>query len=340
MKDPVYNLLNEIDHQPESYAQFEASPADVQKWKKSMSKSKPKSGQSWIKYTAAAACICLIAAVAGPAGQTVYAQVNAFLYSLSDLLGISKDLSPYSTVIGESISKDGITVTLNDVILDDETLLVSYTTTSAEPLTDEADDASHPELSGIYINGQQMAAGAGGSMEKKDEHTIVSCMTIEMPDIDPAKQMDMELRFSQSNSAFGSFSFTASGKELQADTATIKLDQTFTLPDQSQLTLTRYTASDVNQKIYFESSLDEYVYDLMLKGCDDLGNDVEFVVRFFRKGEGRMEVNTIDNGYINENAKELTLTLYAVKMPETSGKMSSDYEPVGEPFMIPLSTDH
>lgn len=338
MNDTIYTLLNEMDHQADAYGNFEASPEEVKNWKKAVLGTAGKPARRWPKYAAAAACACLLVS-ATPAGQTVYAQVNAMMHSLSELLGISKDLSPYSTVIGESISKDAFTVTLNDVILDDETLLVSYTTTSSA-LSEEDSEINCPELAGVFIDGRQMAFGSSGSIEKLDKYTSVSCMEVEIPDIDPEKQIDMELQFDLNGAKMGSFAFTASGKELLADTAAIELDRTFTLPDQSSVTLTKYTSSDVNQKIYFEASMDGYTYDLMLKGTDDLGNDVEFTVRSYKDGAGRMEVSTIHNGYINDNAKELNLTLYAVKMPEESGKMSTDYEEMGEPFTVRLNTEN
>ena len=52
---------------------------------------------------------------------------------------------------------------------------------------------------------------------------------------------------------------------------------------------------------------------------------------------GRMEVEPIDNGYVSDQASSLTLTPYAAKMPDTSGEMNSDYEPVGEAFTIQIS---
>ena len=69
---------------------------------------------------------------------------------------------------------------------------------------------------------------------------------------------------------------------------------------------------------------------------DGLGNPVEFLIRHMSDGQGRMEVSTITNGYIHEDASSLTLTPYAVKMPETSGKISNDYQPIGQAFTITL----
>lgn len=39
---------------------------------------------------------------------------------------------------------------------------------------------------------------------------------------------------------------------------------------------------------------------------------------------------------LDENAKELILTPYAVKFPEQGGKLSNDFEQVGEEFKISL----
>lgn len=337
MNDKIYTLLNDMDHQTEQYGHFEADFAEVKKWRKSFLSRSAGTGHNWLKYIAAAACAALVITVVAPVRQTVFASVNAFIYSLSELLGIQKDLEPYSTVVGKSITKNNTTVTLNDVILDDNVLLISYTTEAAEDLTDPAVSADYIGYESVYINGRQVSVAASGEIETVDEHHMVSCLEIELEDIDPTKQMDMKISFNVNNEKIGSISFTASGEELLAQTRTTDLNESFTLPDGNELTLSRYTASDVNQKIYFNSTSEYLNYDIKLQGKDDLGNDVEFCVRFFGHGEGRMEVSTIDNGYINENASALTLTLYAAEMPEESGKMSSDYQAVGDSFTIKLN---
>ena len=112
--------------------------------------------------------------------------------------------------------------------------------------------------------------------------------------------------------------------------------QALDLPLSMMVTLEKYTTSDVNQKVYFTTSTGECGYDLKLEGTDDLGNAVEINMRSFLEGQGRMEVNTLDNGYIRKDAKKLTMTLYAVAFPEESGRMSNDYQQVGEPFTIAL----
>jgi hypothetical protein len=54
-------------------------------------------------------------------------------------------------------------------------------------------------------------------------------------------------------------------------------------------------------------------------------------------GKGIFKLSTID-GNLNDDARVLTLTPYAVKFPEQSGKLSNDYKPVGPEFTIDLVT--
>lgn len=332
MKKEVYTLLNEMEHDAESYGEFSADAADMKKWKKSVLR-KEKRGQSWTRYAAAAACVCVLGAAVSPVGQNVYAKVSAAVYSLSKMLGIQKDLSPYQVAVGETVEKNGISATLNEVLLDDETLMISYVVQSEDVM--EMEGMTYPHIN-VAIDGAQASFAFGGGIEQVDEHSMAICAEVEMPGVSPQKQMDMEMEFYFGEEKLGTIAFTASGAELLADTKTVELNKLFRLPDGTEVTLEKYTTSDVNQKVYFTTSTGRCEYDLKLAGTDDLGNEVVFNLKTFIEGRGRMEVTTIDNGYINENAKELTLTLYAVAFPEESGRMSNDFEQMGETFTIPL----
>ncbi|MDO5539627.1 MAG: DUF4179 domain-containing protein [Eubacteriales bacterium] len=335
MKENIYNLLNDIDHHIEKYNSFPADPADVKKWKGKMFFHK-RAKQGWMKYAAAAAFICIAGIAVSPVRYEVYAQVGAAVYNLARLLGIQKDLSPYSTVVGETIERNGVSVTLNDVILDDESLLISYMVRSDKKMDSaETEMALHPDIL-LSIDGVMMQIGASGSSEKVEENSIAGSETIEVPGIDVQKQMDMKLDFWVNGRKIGDMAFEATGAELMANTKTVEISRSFTLPDGSEVTLERYTTSDINQKVYLSTAAERLHYDLKLKGADDLGHEVEFNMRIFADGRGRMEVSTIDNGFVNENAKELYLTLYAVEFPEESGRMSNDFQPVGEEFTITL----
>src|SRR5699024_9791583 len=142
MKESIYDLLNDIDSSPESYPAAQATQEDVKNWKKTFDKKRISSYSDrkttgkhrWRKYAAAAAAaVVLIGAGSLPSVRiTAYAAVKSVTYNLGQLLGISADLSPYTTVVGESVSKDGFTVTLNEVILDENMMYITDTLTTSE----------------------------------------------------------------------------------------------------------------------------------------------------------------------------------------------------------------
>lgn len=342
MKNSVYDLLNDIQSSPEIYPAAPVTQEDMRNWKKAFdAKRRAGAGSKkhhWKKYAAvAAAAALLIGAGSLPATRlTAYATIKSVAYDLGQLLGISKDLEPYTTVVGQSVSKDGITVTLNEVILDENMMYITDTVTVPETLDTPEKKMGYMADAIVFINGKMASYGASGSIGQADEHNLVSNMEIDLPDIDTSGTLDIEIQYSVNSSRIGTIAFTSSGEELLTDTVTIPLDQVITLPDDTEITLERYTTSNVGQKIFFTASSEKVNYDFILKGEDNLGNPVEFLIRSIQKGQGRMEVSTIHNGYVNDQAESLTLTPYAVKFPETSGKMSNDYQPVGESFTIQL----
>ena len=61
---------------------------------------------------------------------------------------------------------------------------------------------------------------------------------------------------------------------------------------------------------------------------------MEFTFSRWSDGVGRMNISTIDNGNLSDEATELQLTPYAVKFPEQSGRLSNDFKQAGDEFVI------
>lgn len=100
-------------------------------------------------------------------GEDVLATVKLAIFDIGNYLGINKDLEDYKTVINSSVSKNGITIQLNEVIVDKDEIIVSTTIKSDERL----DEAGINVLGDVYINGRQVSNSAGGSSKVIDEYT-------------------------------------------------------------------------------------------------------------------------------------------------------------------------
>lgn len=271
----------------------------------------------------------------------VTAAVKLATFDIGNYLGINKDLEDYTTVVNRSISKEGITVQLNEVILDSDEIIVATTEKSDEIL----DENGHISLYGeVYINGKAMSSGAGGLSKKIDEYTEETVLTYKLDNEVQSGDLDIEIKYNEAivyingkeNKVRGpwKFEFRANGDALSLNSTSIKLDNSFVLENGQKITINEYRSNEIRQKIYYsiENKDKNNVYNVILKGHDDLGNEVEFYSSHEEINSGLMKNQT----EISPDAKILTLTPYAVAYPKESGKANSDYKVTGEEFTIEI----
>lgn len=322
MKNDIYDLLNDIDNQIDTFENVDITSNDLKNWKHSFA-SKAKSSvkkHTWKKYVAAAAAfVFILGGSSTQVRQNVYAQSQQIMESLSTLLGVKEDLSPYSTVVGKSISKDGITVTLNEVLLDGNSLIISYKTQVKDAATLKHFNLKKIEEllidTDITINGKSVVESTGSSTYALDKLTSVSESEIQLDDSSVLSgKSNFTINFStlgKLDIPVGTLKFAASGKELNATTTNVTLNQSFTLPNKAKITLKNYRSNMVDQKMSFTLSPDNARLDgdVILKGKDNLGNHVEFYLGDSDGTDGTFRVDKIV-GAISPKATSLTLTPY------------------------------
>lgn len=336
MKKDIYDLLNDIDNQIDTFENIDITSNDLKNWKQSFaSKKKPSvKKHTWKKYVAAAAAFVLIlGGSCAPVRQNVYAQSQQIMESLSTLLGVKEDLSPYSTVVGKSVSKDGITVTLNEVLLDGNSLIFSYKTqvkdaATLKNLNLKTIDALLIDTD-ITINGKSIVESGGSSSYAIDKLTSISESEINLDDSSVLSgKSNFTINFStlgELDIPVGTLKFAASGKELNAKTKNIALNQSFTLSDKTKITLKNYRSNLIDQKITFTISQNNVGLpgDILLKGKDNLGNPVEF---FLGDSDGTSGTFRVDKsvGSISPKATSLTLTPYCADYSNLSSDSNSN----------------
>lgn len=108
-------------------------------------------------------------------------------------------------------------------------------------------------------------------------------------------------------------------------TKNVALNQSFTLPDKTKITLKNYRSNIIDQKIIFTISPDNAGLsgDILLKGKDNLGNPVEF---FLDESDGTSGTFRVDKsvGSISPKATSLTLTPYCADYSNLSSNSSSN----------------
>lgn len=269
-------------------------------------------------------------------GNEALANIKLMASDIGNYLGINKDLSDYKTVVGKTITKDGVTIQLNEVILDKDELIVSTTLKSGTKL-EEARTIYTSEY--IYINGKNMSSGAIGEDNRIDDYTTESIRSYHLDKEIPKGDLSIKIKYVnayidgvEKRKGPWTFEFKTNGDQLAIETAESNIDYDFKLEDGNKIILEKYTSNAVGQKIYYSVEGKREAYDIELRGKDDLGNKIKFNITTESSGKGIMRGSKTSN-----DAKTLTLTPYAVAFPKESGKMSNDFKQVGEEFIIKIN---
>ena len=339
MSKNIYEILNNSNVELNEYKVEELNDIEKAKMKSNFRKSiKPKRNRKAPKIAAAVALGLAVGLFATNTGNNVLATINIISEDIASRLGIEKNLDEYKTVVNKSITKNGITIQLNEVILNGDELIVSSTLKSNEPIGEHGINS----YGKIYINGKLVDTGAAGGAKAIDNYTMEETLIYDINSIHTDKDLNIKIRYSnvslQNNEVKGpwEFEFKSSGEELALATKELDLGYSFTLESGEKIILNKYKTNDIGQKIYYTAENKAESYDMVLRGNDDLGNPVEFYLSRGSKTDGVFKNSSID-GNISSEAKELRLTPYAVKFPEKSGRLSNDFVKVGEEFNIDLT---
>lgn len=288
---------------------------------------------------AACAALMLIAGTVA-FGDEVHAAIKQIGWNISSALGISEDLADYKEVVNTSVTDKGYVITLQEAVVSEEKLVVNYTLQREDGKPMESYLTPNGSL---YINGKLMTGGAGGSAGFLDEEQMVlgALTNFEAADMDLSGENEFRLVFDQLGFEDGvkgkwEFAFTADGTELIADTKRTEIGKSFELPDGVTVTLKELAMNDLEQRIPYDLS-GPTSYILMVKATDAQGNQVEFGVRTQDRKSGYMQnEEVIDDGRLDAQGGTVTMTLYAVALPEEDGRISDDYVQVGEPFEVEI----
>lgn len=276
--------------------------------------------------------------------QPVYANMYKVIYDIKNALGLESNLDDYKTVVGKSITENGLTITLNEVVLDKDVLVVS----TAYKYEKELEDGNIMGCESIYINGKLMGLGSSGSATAIDENTVEEVLRY---DLGEEVKGDLDVKIVHSNPFYFKnniektingkwvFEFKTNGDELALDTKIINLNQSFDLGKDETITLREYRTNALGSNILYDRKIHNkelVYYDIKLVGKDDLGNDVEFYLISADQNRGKLTLYNLEKN-LDKNATKLKLVLYAAKQPNRSGKMSDDFKKIGDEFTIDLN---
>ena len=250
------------------------------------------------------ACLALIAMLGFCLAfhDQVYAAIKRFTTMISEGFWIKKDLSAYTEIIGQTQTKNGVALSLNEVILDDYKLLMAF---HVDPMEHENDLSVRFDSDRTRINGKRCWVSSGsvgpvgdwgfsleGSSKAQDFVLEEGYDGLDLPEGETKLHLvimvDEEKPQSQGETdtlAEFVYDFTITPEELRAQTVKKDLDFSISAEDGRQLILKDLTMNDLYCRIVASGSLceDEWEndYELKLKGEDSFGNPVSLFGRTY-----------------------------------------------------------
>lgn len=338
MSKNIYDMLNDSEINLDEYKKEEFNHIEKAKIKK-VFRNSVKKKKNYKKGTIAAAVVVgiTVGLFGTNTGNQVLASINIISTDIASRLGVTNNLEEYKTVVDKSVTKNGMTIQLDEVVLDGDKLIVSTTIKNNEGKIEGYLNSSES----IYINGKLINGGSGGGSKRIDDNTIESTISYDLGENNTNGDIEVKIKYrdlwTENEKIKGPwvFEFKTNGDELMADTEKIQIDNKFVLENGDEVTIENYTSNSLGQKIYYSKTGNENKYDIKLEGTDNLGNKVEVWSKNSSNKCGLLTRYDLD-GPLSSEAKSITLTPYAVKYPEQSGKMSDDFKKVGEAFIIEL----
>lgn len=260
---------------------------------------------------------------------------------ISELLWTTKNLDKYSTVVNKSVTRNGVTIRINEVILDIDDLYASVSV-----YTDTKDPMILGSNSQLYINGHDASTGTMSTSVGNDQ----TAQFLEIHDLDKdytGNNLKIKMIYSEIQTSTKDvkgkwvFEFDLDAEKLYKDSGNYNLNHEVKIDDNKTIKFKKYRLNDVGQRIWFDYVKNKDPmedYQIMLKGEDDLGNKVDFNLYTKNEINGIFESdNSIQT--LNEDAKELTLALYYGETPEIINGIQEDvkYRKVGKSFKINLT---
>ncbi len=346
MKKDIYELLNEVDTDIDSYTPCELTQDekkqilnnDILKHKLFKEKKQMRNiNNRMIKRILATAACAVLVASTSLGSVTAFATTNPIAHSIANVFGLTNNLDDYATVINQGETKDGITVSLGEVVYDRENnkLIVATSITSEDAVIEEGRTWS-PHLR-LYINGEHMNTAQQESQQIVDENTIEFVNVFMLREqFDDDIDVNVYVAGVNVNDVYieerWEFEFTTNGDELSQSTFTQDIGLPVELGGGVDIMLERLTINPIYTSIFYSTDDLFFGKTVYIRGTDNLGNPVEFhpapIVEGGYGGEALIDSSEYT---LTEEVEFMTLQVYT---NVTSENGATEYVPVGTEFIV------
>ncbi|MDI6678484.1 DUF4179 domain-containing protein [Bacillus wiedmannii] len=315
----IYKELNDIQLDITEFEEIPLTKLEEKHWGKRVKNKLRKNKQSKKWFGVAAACMLMIS-ITAPIGQSSLANTPFIAGLIEKYLDEQqpRDYSPYKTAIGKTAENKYGKLTLNEVIVDDNQLLISSTFEPAKGVEFDYQTYLIPQ---VRINGRDFSSIKDAqSIEVNDSmYTIYGGVELsEMPQTD---ELQIEITYNTFNRDTvieqpWIFDIEVSQAQLMKEKQTFDLNETIVLSDGNKVNVKKVVSTPISTTIYYDvtQSTNEDIY---FKIESESGKTYIFKEAFASNKEGDISFSRFDG--INVSVGKYSLVPYSGKENEVIG---------------------
>ncbi len=315
----IYKELNDIQLDITEFEEIPLTKLEEKHWGKRVKNKLRKNKQSKKWFGVAAACMLMIS-ITAPLGQSSLANTPFIAGLIEKYLDEQqpRDYSPYKTAIGKTAENKYGKLTLNEVIVDDNQLLISSTFEPAKGVEFDYQTYLIPQ---VRINGRDFSSIKDAqSIEVNDSmYTIYGGVELsEMPQTD---ELQIEITYNTFNRDTvieqpWIFDIEVSQAQLMKEKQTFDLNETIVLSDGNKVNVKKVVSTPISTTIYYDvtQSTNEDIY---FKIESESGKTYIFKEAFASNKEGDISFSRFDG--INVSVGKYSLVPYSGKENDVIG---------------------
>ena len=270
-----------------------------------------------LKKVIACAVIVMIVGLGLTHQNEVKAAWEKMTSLIGQILGISEDTGEYIKQIQNKIAKNGVTVSLEEVAVDDENLWIAYSMTDENGNNDVSMSSIEVSVDGVKLELERQYSNYNDTDSKSKDYVARFSLKASS-----AKQ-NFEITIGNFNTKGDqlyikdkyNFSFTADPKILERDTKEVFIDQFIQLDEKQTATISKAKYNLFSCTLYGTLPDMSENTELWIRGKDDVENEISFNLISYRNPELIFELAEPGSA---RNAKKLTLQLYQYTENEES----------------------
>jgi hypothetical protein len=161
----------------------------------------------------------------------------------------------YKTVVGKTTENSLGRLTLNEIIIDDNQILLNAT---YKPVKDLNLDYQLFFVPQVFVNGQEFTVRNGGQSIAQSDKTYTIYSSVKLSELPKDKILNLDIRYNDWNGEKKidepwEFQVEASQKQLQEDRKTFPVAKKVKLLDGQEITIEKVISTPISTTIYFYS---------------------------------------------------------------------------------------